>query len=298
MSWDKRRNRQCFVQFSATWAASRLFWPVWHGVGVWQMNLQSSGRAGSFHCWAKIRRILFPTPVSSAAPTAGDRRSRKCCPAGTARSTACSGELDRTTAADGAVSLKIELTPENLPIAYNDYLHTERQPIKAPLAANVGWMAVKPGQRYVYSVAMKAAEAGTPARLVVRQFHAAPVDKLVRLTTDWQRYRLEFTAAAEACYVLAGPDLRPSEDNPHPPERATVWLDAVQLSPGENPDDRSCRGSRSNWESSPTSRAMSLLGRNLSSSALTVASCGREGRTKSGNRIAADRFLRRGSVAR
>jgi hypothetical protein len=34
--------------------------------------------------------------------------------------------------------LRIELTPENTPVAFNDYLHTERRPIHAPLAANVG----------------------------------------------------------------------------------------------------------------------------------------------------------------
>lgn len=143
------------------------------------------------------------------------------------------GKLDSTTAADGRTSLKIELTPENTPVAFNDYLHTERHPIKAPLAANVGWIAVKPGQHYTFSVAMKAAEAGTPARLVVRQFRARPVDRLVRLTTEWQRYSLDFVAEAETCYVLAGPDLAPSSENFRPPERATVWLDAVQLNPGE-----------------------------------------------------------------
>ena len=84
------------------------------------------------------------------------------------------GKLDSTTAADGHNSLKIELTPENTPVAFNDYLHTVRHPIKAPLAANVGWIEVKPGEKYTFSVAMKAAEAGTPARLVVRQFRAAP----------------------------------------------------------------------------------------------------------------------------
>ena len=143
------------------------------------------------------------------------------------------GTLDTTTAADGQTSLKIELTPENMPVAYNDYLHTQRWPIKAPLAANVGWITVKPGQSYTYSVAMKAAAEGTPARLVVRQFRAAPVDKLVRLTTQWQRYSLEFTPETEAVYVLAGPDLGKSSDNPNPPDRATVWLDAVQLVPTE-----------------------------------------------------------------
>ena len=54
-------------------------------------------------------------------------------------------QLDSTTAADGHTSLKIELTPENMPVAFNDYLHTQRWPIKAPLAANVGWITVKPG---------------------------------------------------------------------------------------------------------------------------------------------------------
>lgn len=143
------------------------------------------------------------------------------------------GKLDSTTAADGRTSLKIELTPENTPVAFNDYLHCQRHPIKAPLAANVGWIAVKPGQHYTFSVAMKAAEAGTPARLMVRQFRAVTVERLVRLTTEWQRYSLDFVAEAETCYVLAGPDLAASNENFKPPAQATVWIDAMQLSPGE-----------------------------------------------------------------
>ena len=80
------------------------------------------------------------------------------------------GHLDSSTAADGHNSLKIELTPENQPVEYDDYLHTQSRRIRDPLAANVGWLAVKPGRPYTFSVAMKATEAGTPARLVVRQF--------------------------------------------------------------------------------------------------------------------------------
>jgi hypothetical protein len=139
------------------------------------------------------------------------------------------GQIDTSTAAHGRASLKIELTPENQPIAYNDYLHVAQKRIHAPLAANVGWIAVKPGRPYTFSVAMKAAEAGTPARLVVRQFHAAPFERLVTLSTNWERYSINFTPAVEACYVLVGPDLRPSQDNPKPPAKATVWLDALQL---------------------------------------------------------------------
>ncbi len=141
------------------------------------------------------------------------------------------GRLDRSTAFHGHSSLKIELTPEKQPVAYDDCFHVERRPIRAPLAANIGWIAVEPGKRYRFSVAMKAAEAGTPARLVARQFRDAPFEKLVRLSTDWDRYWLDFTPKAEACYVLAGPDLRQAKDNPRPPAAATVWLDAVQLAP-------------------------------------------------------------------
>jgi hypothetical protein len=139
------------------------------------------------------------------------------------------GKLDPTTTADGHASLKIELTPENQPVAYTDYLHTQSQRITAPLAANIGWIAVKPGCNYAFSVAMKAAANGTPARLVVRQFHGAPIEKPVVLTTEWQRYTLDFIPEAEACYVLAGPELRATEGQPQPPDRATVWLDAVRL---------------------------------------------------------------------
>jgi hypothetical protein len=142
------------------------------------------------------------------------------------------GHLDASTATDGHNSLKIELTPKNQPVEYDDYLHTQSRRIRAPLAANVGWIAVKPGQSYTFSVAMKAAEAETPARLVVRQFRAAPIEKFVRLSTGWQRYTLTFCPKTEACYVLAGPDLRATKECPHPPKQATVWLDAVQLAPG------------------------------------------------------------------
>ena len=72
------------------------------------------------------------------------------------------GRLDPTTAADGHASLKIELGPENQPIAYNDFLNTQREPIRAPAAANAGWIEIKPGRPYRFSVAMKAAAADTP----------------------------------------------------------------------------------------------------------------------------------------
>ncbi len=40
---------------------------------------------------------------------------------------------------------------------------------------------------------------------------------------------LSFKPSAHWCYVLAGPDLRPTKEKPQPPRSATVWVDAVQL---------------------------------------------------------------------
>ena len=176
------------------------------------------------------------------------------------------------TAADGRSSLRIELTPENQPVAYNDYLHVERQPIKAPLAANIGWIAVEPGKRYTFSVAMKAAEAGTPARLVVRQFRAAPVrearaavDRVGTLHAGVHRRR----PRPATCWPV--PTCGKTEDNPIRPRRATVWLDAVQLAqPTRRPVCHAPAGRVRHRR--PTSRATSSPGTSRCSCDVTVAS--------------------------
>jgi hypothetical protein len=139
------------------------------------------------------------------------------------------GRLDTTTSVHGRASLKIELTPETQPIAYCDYSRTQSHPIKSPLAANIGWIAVTRGKPYVFSVAMKAIKDNTPARLVVRQFCAAAIEKPVRVSTQWQRYQLAFAPDADAVYVLAGPELHASDGGKPAPANATVWLDALQL---------------------------------------------------------------------
>ncbi len=139
------------------------------------------------------------------------------------------GQLDTTQAHQGRASLRIELTPENHPVSFFDYYDLHRSPVRAPLAGNLGFLEVEPGKSYTLSVWMKAAAADTPARLAVRQFEAGDTSLAVRVGTDWRRYTLRFKPWRRWCYVLAGPDLFEADDNPRPPERATVWLDAVQL---------------------------------------------------------------------
>jgi hypothetical protein len=67
------------------------------------------------------------------------------------------------------------------------------------------------------------------------------VAQVFPLTTDWQRYHLTFEAPGDT-YFQIGPDLRNAvpplqKGGPGGVERATVWLDAVQLEAGEEPSD-------------------------------------------------------------
>jgi hypothetical protein len=143
------------------------------------------------------------------------------------------GEIDAQEACHGRASLKIDLSPENQPVSYFDYYDLHRTPIRAPLAGNLGFMEVEPGRVYTLSVAMKAARADTPALLAVRQFEGRRFEKAVRASTGWERFALQFKPTSRWCYVLAGPDLRETEEHANPPERAMLWLDAVQLEEGE-----------------------------------------------------------------
>jgi len=131
--------------------------------------------------------------------------------------------------------LRIAVAPDTAPVASFDYYELVHSPVLAPLAANVGYIEVVPGRGYVFSVYMKARDADTTARLAVREFQGRSTEKLVRVSTRWQRYTLSFQPAARWCYVLAGPDLRESADNPSPSRRATLWLSALQLEQAEKP---------------------------------------------------------------
>jgi len=145
------------------------------------------------------------------------------------------GEIDPSQAAHGAASLKIDLSPENRPVSFFDYYDLHRVPIQAPLAANMGFIAIEPGKPYVLSVAMKAAAPGTPALLAVRQFDGRRFEKEVEVSTEWRRHALALKPTSRWCYVLAGPDLREKPGTAAGPERATLWLDAVQLEQSPEP---------------------------------------------------------------
>lgn len=151
------------------------------------------------------------------------------------------GALDANTAWHGQASLRIDLAPDSLPVSFFDYYDLHRTPILAPLAGNLGFAEVEPGQPHVFSVYVKADRPNTPVRLVVQQFQGRSFDRLVSAGTEWRRYELVFRPTARWCYVLAGPDLRPQPGAAKPPAEATVWLDALQLERGEKATEFAAR---------------------------------------------------------
>jgi len=142
------------------------------------------------------------------------------------------GVIDKKEALHGQCSLRIELTPKTQPVSFFDYFDLHRTPIRAPLTANIGFMEVEPGRPYTLSVHLKAAETNTPARLAIQQFDGRHFDRAIRVSQRWERHAMTFKPTSRWCYVLVGPDLRKTAENPNPPRRATLWVDAIQLNKG------------------------------------------------------------------
>ncbi len=161
------------------------------------------------------------------------------------------GTLDKDRPCHGTSCLRIELSPDSQPVSWFDYFELSRQAIRAPLAANLGFLKVTPGQPHTLSAYLRAETAGTPGLLAVRQFRVRDFEQAIAIGREWQRHALTFTPSAEWCYVLAGADLRALDRQAAP--RATVWVDAVQLEASKRPtpfapDARSksdCRRKRS-----------------------------------------------------
>jgi len=145
------------------------------------------------------------------------------------------GIIDKKEAFHGQCCLRIELTPETQPVSFFDYFDLYRTPIWAPLAANIGFIEVQPGLPYSLSVYMKAAETDTPACLAIRQFEGRGFERAIRVSRSWERHIMTFKPTSRWCHVLAGPDLRKTEENPNPRRRGTVWVDAIQLEKAEKP---------------------------------------------------------------
>jgi len=137
------------------------------------------------------------------------------------------GRIDSRFAWHGRHSLRISIDA-NRPLTFHwDYFDPIVQPVRSVLAANLGWLRLKRGQRYVFSCYVRADRPGVPVRLLVWQYRGGRASVLARAGTGWRRCSLQFKARSEYAWLAAGPDLNGSQLT-----AATVWLDALQLDSG------------------------------------------------------------------
>lgn len=138
------------------------------------------------------------------------------------------GEIDTETAKFGKSSLKIALSKENIPVYYFDYYPLYREPVKAPLLANHGWISVEPGTEYTLSAYMKfeipSEQKIMAATLSIQQAFRGPLRKQIQLTEEWDRYTFTFKPQSDQIFVAVGMDLGKSNL-----ESGTVWIDGIQL---------------------------------------------------------------------
>ncbi len=143
------------------------------------------------------------------------------------------GTVESSGGTEGKAFLRIPLGGENTPVFNFDYFYPVNHRELRPLAANVGWIEVTPGQPYVISADMRASREGVPAAFGVQNedagqgWNGAQEEILSKVTlgTEWKRYSHSFVPKYRFVFVLAGPDLAQEE-------HVVVDVDAIQLEPG------------------------------------------------------------------
>ena len=142
------------------------------------------------------------------------------------------GEVDDTTAAHGRRSLRLRVDKGHMPTFYFDDFDPLAVPIHALTAGHKGWAPVEPGKPYVLSCSLKADAADVPAVLMVHHSPWSRVTKEVKVGPGWQRFSCPFTVQRDAVWAAVGVDLETSEL-----DSATLWIDAVQIEPGQAPTE-------------------------------------------------------------
>lgn len=148
------------------------------------------------------------------------------------------GTVIKGGGAEGGAFLRIPLGGKQTPEFNFDYFEPVIRRELRPLAANVGWIEVTPGQPYTISVSMRASVAGVRGAFGVDNDDPArggegvrkQILKPVTLTTEWQRFSHTFTPEHPYVFVLAGPDLEREIE-------VSVDVDAIQLEAGAQATD-------------------------------------------------------------
>lgn len=142
------------------------------------------------------------------------------------------GEVDNTTAWHGRSSLRIHFDKDKPITLKTNYASEQARQLAV---ANVGWIPLAAGERYVFSCYLKADQANTPARMLVYQPGQEMPIPLASISatigTDWKRVALQ-VRTNEATYVWLATGLDMSKSQA---AAATLWLDSLQFEKGEKP---------------------------------------------------------------
>src|SRR5690606_6792697 len=122
------------------------------------------------------------------------------------------GTIEQGNAWHGDHSLRIDMGPGITPTTYFDGWPADSTVQHAPLAANIGWIEVEPGETLTLSAYMRSDVAGTKARLTFRFADDAlsgiqHQNQEVTLTTSWARYTFSTAAARGDVCIALGPDM-------------------------------------------------------------------------------------------
>ncbi len=148
------------------------------------------------------------------------------------------GECDANHAKHGRQSLKIALDAASAPVYWFDYYQPVREPVQRALAANRGWITVKPGEPLTLSAYLRAEAEGTVAQLAVCEAPERLQQRLVRVGPDWKRHEFTFTPSEPFLFVAVGLDLEATKR-----DRGVLWVDAVELERGAKATDYQPRSS-------------------------------------------------------
>lgn len=145
------------------------------------------------------------------------------------------GEIDSTAAAHGKCSFKIALAPDRYPVYYNDFVYRQHGtpghgPVtKLPLT-NVGWVPLEKNQPYTLSLWLKTDKPGLAVSASVALWPSGAGSKTFNATGQWQRYAFTFKPRYDSGFVT----IEARVDDPAR-DRATLWIDGVQLERGAAP---------------------------------------------------------------
>ncbi|MBI2842939.1 MAG: carbohydrate binding domain-containing protein [Armatimonadetes bacterium] len=161
---------------------------------------------------------------------------------GTDGSDSLIGTIDRSTAVDGRCSFKLRLAPETYQTAWFDWPEPRIVRLTNLKLASIGWLKLYKDEPYTFSTYLKSDVDGLTVNLALERSAWVPdegtfepvkqyiaIRKQVRVTREWRRYSFTAELPDELSFVTVGPDLKASGVN-----RATLWVDALQLEPGKS----------------------------------------------------------------